>query len=127
MGYFSELNIAAQIDYTDRTYNGFEEQLLSRYDDLQARYDALLLADAPMYDGEYLSRDDLRYAPVGYFTSLSAIRRAMDVAREELAARCGIILEGDTSATKKEEVDPNQLSIFEVIVFPRPLARPVAA
>ena len=124
MGYFSDFDLREK---EDRTYYGFEEQLLARHADLEARYDELLRADAPIYDGEYLSGDDFRYAPVGYFTCLSAVRRAKDVAREELATRCGIILEGDTSATKKEEVDPNQLSIFEVIVFPRPLARPVAA
>ena len=127
MGYFSEIDIRNFADRTDRTYNGFEEQLLSRYNDLCDRYDALSLAGAPMYDGEYLSRNDLRFAPVGYFTSLSAVHRAMEVARAELEERCGITPEGIAPTAEKEEVDPNQLSIFEVIVIPHRIARPVAA
>ena len=124
MGYFSDLDL---IQNEDRSYYGFEEQLLARYADLEARYDELLRADAPTYDGEYLSRDDLKYAPVSYFGSLSAVRRAMDVARRELEEGCGITPEGIAPHAEKDEVDPNQLSIFEVIVIPHRIARPVAA
>ena len=59
--------------------------------------------------------------------SLSAVRRAMDMARRELEEGCGIIPEGIAPPAEKEEVDPNQFSIFEVIVIPRRIARPVAA
>ena len=38
MGYFSELDLINRENYTDRSYHGFEEQLLWRYEDLKERY-----------------------------------------------------------------------------------------
>ena len=55
MGYFSELDLTRKTEYVDRSYHGFEEQLLWRYEDLKNRYQALLNSDAPTSGDDYFS------------------------------------------------------------------------
>ena len=64
MGYFSELDITRKEEYVDRSYHGFEEQLLWRYEALRDRYSELLDADAPRIGDDHFSDDDYRYAPI---------------------------------------------------------------
>ena len=117
MGYFSELDL---VKYADRSYHGFEEQLLWRYDDLRDRYFTLLDADAPYVGDDYFSCDDYRYAPVEYFTTLRDVWRALEIAKEDLESKCGIIVRDDGSIENAEDddEDPDQMTIFEIVLLP---------
>ena len=58
MGYFSELDLINRENYTDRSYHGFEEQVLWRYEDLKERYSLLSRDGAPMHGDDYFSKND---------------------------------------------------------------------
>jgi hypothetical protein len=119
VGYFSELDLTRKTEYVDRSYHGFEEQLLWRYEDLKNRYQALLNSGAPTSDDNYFNKDDYRYASVDYFTTLSDVYRAMEIAREDLETKCDIIVPEDGNIeSKDEEEDPNQLTMFEIVLLP---------
>ena len=119
MGYFSELDLKNKEEYIDRSYSGFEKNLLWRYEDLKNRYRELLNVGAPITDEVYFSKNDYRYAPVECFTTLSHVLRAMDIAKEDLEIKCDIIMseDGSVERTDKEE-DPNQLTMFEIVLLP---------
>ena len=129
MGYFSELDLTRKTEYVDRSYHGFEEQLLWRYEDLKNRYQALLNSGAPTSGDNYFSKDDYRYAPVDYFTTLSDVYRAMEIAQEDLETKCDITVREDGSIAKKDddEEDPNQITMFEIVLLPTWFQTAVAA
>ena len=120
MGYFSELDVTRKEEYVDRSYHGFEEQLLWRYEDLRDRYFTLLDSDAPCVGDDYFSADDYRYAPVEYFKTLEDVYRAMEIAKEELEIKCNIIVHDDGSVEKSEDDQehPNQITMFEIVLLP---------
>ena len=120
MGYFSELDLTRKEEYADRSYHGFEEQLLWRYEDLRDRYLELLDTDAPCVGDDYFSKDDYRYAPIGCFRTIEDIYRAMKIAKEDLESECGIVVEEEGSFDNKreEEFDPDQITIYELSVSP---------
>ena len=68
----------------DRSYHGFEEQLLWRYEDLKERYSRLLRANAPVHGDDYFSKNDYRYSPIDCFNTLSDVYRAMEIVKEDL-------------------------------------------
>lgn len=128
MGYFSELDLIAKEEYADRSYHGFEEQLLWRYEDLKDRYRELLDSGAPTSGDDYFSKDDYRYAPIDYFTTLSDVYRAMEIAREDLETKCDITVREDGNIeSKDEEEDPNQITMFEIVFLPTWFQPAVAA
>ena len=129
MGYFSELDLIAKEEYADRSYHGFEEQLLWRYEDLKDRYRELLDSGAPMFGDDYFSKDDYRYAPIEYFTTLADVYHAMEITKEDLAAKCDIIVREDSTIENKdnEEEDPNQITVFEIVLLPTWFQTAVAA
>ena len=129
MGYFSELDLTRKTEYVDRSYHGFEEQLLWRYEDLKDRYQALLNIDAPACGDDYFSKDDYRYAPIEYFTTLADVYHAMEIAKEDLEEKCDIIVREDGSIAKKDddEEDPNQITMFEIVLLPTWFQTAVAA
>ena len=129
MGYLSKLNATMNEEYADQSYHGFEEQLLWRYEDLKNRYQALLNSDAPACGDDYFIKDDYRYAPIEYFTTLADVYRAMEIAKEELETKCDIIVRDDGSIAKKDddEEDPNQITIFEIVLLPTWFQTAVAA
>ena len=128
MGCFSGLDLIAKEESTDRSYHGFEEQLLWRYEDLKDRYQALLNIDAPACGDDYFSKDDYRYAPVEYFTTLADVYHAMEIAKEDLEIKCDIIVREEGSIEiKDEEEDPNQITMFEIVLLPTWLQTAVAA
>lgn len=129
MGYFSENQIELQDKYSDQSYHGFEEQLRWRYEDLKEKYVELLDMDAPVYGDDYFSKDDYRYAPIEYFTTLRDVWRALEIAKEDLESKCGIVVQDDGSIEKPkdDEEDPNQLNIFEIILLPTWFQTAVAA
>lgn len=129
MGYFSELDLINRENYTDRSYHGFEEQLLWRYEDLKERYSLLSREGAPMHGDDYFSKNDYRYAPIECFNTLSDVYRAMEIAKEDLEEKCDMIIddEGNVVECAEEEDDPNQLSLFEVVLLPTWFQTAVAA
>ena len=129
MGYFSELDLINRENYTDRSYHGFEEQLLWRYEDLKERYSLLSRECAPMHGDDYFSKNDYRYAPIECFNTLSDVYRAMEIAKEDLEEKCDMIIddEGNVVECAEEEDDPNQLSLFEVVLLPTWFQTSVAA
>ncbi len=120
MGYFSELDLTKKEEYIDRSYHGFEEQLLWRYEDLRDRYFTLLDSDAPCVGDDYFSADDYRYAPVEYFKTIADVYRAMEIAKEDLETKCNIIVRDDGSIENVEDddEDPDQITIFEIVLLP---------
>ena len=129
MGYFSGLDLIAKEEYSDQSYHGFEEQLLWRYEDLKDRYQALLNIDAPACGDDYFSKDDYRYAPIEYFTTLADVYHAMEIVKEDLEEKCNIIVREDESIAKKDddEEDPNQITVFEIVLLPTWIQTAVAA
>ena len=129
MGYFSELDLINRENYTDRSYHGFEEQLLWRYEDLKERYSLLSREGAPINGDDYFSKNDYRYAPIECFNTLSDVYRAMEIAKEDLEEKCDMIIDDDgnvVECTEKED-DPNQISLFEVVLLPTWFQTAVAA
>ena len=129
MGYFSELDLINRENYTDRSYHGFEEQLLWRYEDLKERYSLLSREGAPMHGDDYFSKNDYRYSPIDCFNTLSDVYRAMEIAKEDLEEKCDMIIddEGNVVECAEEEDDPNQISLFEVVLLPTWFQTAVAA
>ena len=129
MGYFSELDIINRENYIERSYHGFEEQLLWRYEDLKERYSLLSREGAPMHGDDYFTKNDYRYAPLECFNTLSDVYRAMEIAKEDLEEKCDMIIddEGNVVECAEEEDDPNQLSLFEVVLLPTWFGTAVAA
>ena len=129
MGYFSELDLINRENYTDRSYHGFEKELLWRYEDLKERYSLLSREGAPMHGDDYFSKNDYRYAPIECFNTLSDVYRATEIAKEDLKEKCDIIIDDDGNVVEcaEEEDDPNQLSLFEVVLLPTWFGTAVAA
>ena len=127
--YFSDLDLINRESYTDRSYHGFEEGLLWRYEDLKERYSLLSREGAPINGDDYFSRNDYRYAPIECFNTLSDVCRAMEIAKEDLEAKCDMIIDDDGNVVEyvEEEDDPNQLSLFEVVLLPTWFRTAVAA
>ena len=118
--YFSELDLTNRENYTDRSYHSCEEQLLWRYEDLKERYSLLSREGAPINGDDYFSKNDYKYAPIECFNTLSDVCRAMEIAKEDLEEKCDIIIDDDGNVVEctEEEDDPNQLSLFEVVLLP---------
>ena len=129
MGYFSELDLINRENYIDRSYHGFEEQLLFRYEDLKERYSLLSCEGAPMHGDDCFSKKDYLYAPIECFNTLFDIYRAMEIAKEDLEEKCDMIIDDDGNIinSSEEEEDPNQLSLFEVVLLPTWFQTAVAA
>ena len=129
MGYLSKLNATMNEEYADQSYHGFEEQLLWRYEDLKNRYSELLDSNAPCTDDCHFSIVDYRYAPVEYFKTIADVYRATEIAKEDLWSKCKIAVKDDGSIenAKEDEEDPNQITIFEIVLLPTWFQTAVAA
>ena len=129
MGYFSEFDLINRENYIDRSYHGFEEQLLWRYEDLKERYSRLLRVSAPVHGDDYFSKNDYRYSPIDCFNTLSDVYRAMEIVKEDLEVKCDVIIDDDGNVVEctEEEDDPNQISLFEVVLLPTWFQTAVAA
>lgn len=129
MGYFSEFDLINRENYTNRSYHGFEEQLLWRYEDLKERYSRLLRVNAPMHGDDYFSKNDYRYSPINCFNTLSDVYRAMEIVKEDLEEKCDIVIDDEANSNKAndEEKEENQTSLFEVVLLPSWFQTAVAA
>ena len=129
MGYFSENQIESQNKYLGRSYRGFDDQLLWRYENLKYRYIELLDMDAPISGDDYFTENDYRYAPIHYFKTICDVWRAMEIVKEDLATKCDIIVCEDGTIENKdnEEEDPNQITVYEIVLLPTWFQTAVAA
>jgi hypothetical protein len=129
MGYFSEFDLINRENSIDRSYHGFEEQLLWRYEDLKERYSLLSREGAPINGDDYFSKNDYRYSPIDCFNTLSDVYRAMEIAKEDLEEKCDLIIDDEVNAKEAldEEKEENQISLFEVVLLPSWLQTAVAA
>ena len=120
MGYFSEFHLTMNEPYQDPSAPSFEDQLLWRYEDLKDRYLELLDMDAPISGDDYFTTDDYRYAPIHCFKTIRDVWLAMEIAKEDLAEKCNIIVHEDGSIENKndDEEDPNQITMFEIVLLP---------
>ena len=62
-------------------------------------------------------------------SSCSGACRAMEIAKEDLKEKCDMIIDDDGNVVEctEEENDPNQLSLFEVVLLPTWFQTAVAA
>jgi hypothetical protein len=129
MGYFSEFDLINRENYIARSYHGFEEQLLWRYEELKERYSRLLRVGAPVHGDDYFSKNDYRYSPIDCFNTLSDVYRAMEIVKEDLEVKCDVIIDDDGNVIddSKEEDDPNQISLLEVVLLPTWFQTAIAA
>lgn len=128
MGCFSKLNLGIQENDIDRSYPSFEDQLLWRYEDLKNRYMELIEVAAPAVGDDYFNSDDYRYAPVECFKTLSDVYRAIEIAKSDLESKCGIIVRDDGSIeTIDDEEDPDQITVYEIVLLPTWFQTAVAA
>ena len=129
MGYFSENQIELQDKYSDQSYHGFEDQLLWRYEDLKDRYMELLDMDVHVSGDDFFTTDDYRYTPIHCFKTIRDVWHAMEIAKEDLAAKCDIIVREDGTIENKdnEEDDSNKITSFEIVLLPTWFQTAVAA
>ena len=85
--------------------------------------------DAPASGDDYFTTDDYRYAPIHYFKTICDVWRAMEIAKEDLATKCDIIVCEDGTIENKdnEEEDPNQITVYEIVLLPTWFQTAVAA
>ena len=129
MGCFSELDIIKHKEIEDKSSPSFDEQLTWRYEALRERYLDARNTDAPVLGDDRFSSDDYRYAPLECFKTTSDIWRALEIAREDLESKCGIVPQEDGTLSKveDEEEDPSQITIFEFVLWPSWFQTAVAA
>ena len=129
MGYLSKLNTTMNEEYADQSYHGFEEQLLWRYEDLKNRCSELLDSNAPCTDDCHFSIVDYRYAPVEYFKTIADVYYATEIAKEDLWSKCKSTVKDDGSIenAEEDEEDPDQITIFEIVLLPTWFQTAVAA
>jgi hypothetical protein len=118
MGYFSNL-AAKRVTYDhDHSYTPPENRLLLRLEELEDRLDELTHQKTGKRDeGEYFSEDNLRYVLPEHFLSASNVRRAIDLAINDLRDRYGIYV-GDQPVEEAPEVDEitdMQISFLDII------------
>ena len=120
MGYFPKLAIGKECEHKDRSYPGFEQQLLWRYEDLCERYFELLDIDAPCFGEARFSVNDYRYCPINAFTSVQDVYRAMEIAKDDLEEKCGITVDLPTEErlNEEEERDDDQVTLLEIVLLP---------
>ena len=88
----------------------------------------MLDVDAPVYGDDCFTTDDYRYAPIHYFETIRDVWRAMEIAKEDPAAKCDIIVHEDGAIENKDnEEDPNQITMFEIVLLPTWFQTAVAA
>ena len=89
MGYYSNLAIDNDAYVHDASITPPEQQLFWRLDDLRDRLDELKTSGA-LYGGVCnYAKNDLRYAPTGYFHTIYEVEMAIELAVEDLRNQYG--------------------------------------
>lgn len=130
MGYFS--NLAAEyVPYEhDHSYTPPEKQLLWRLEDLEERLHELTTQRTGRRDeGVCFSESDLRYVLPGQFLSVSDVRKAIELAVNDLAERYGIYVRGKPveEAPEMDEITGMQISFLDVLSMQSLYRQPMAA
>ena len=130
MGYFS--NLAAQyVPYNhDHSYTPPEKQLLWRLEDLEERLHELSTQRTGRRDeGVCFSESDLRYVLPGQFLSVSDVRKAIELAVNDLAERYGIYVRGKPveEVPEMDEITGMQISFLDVLSMQSLYRQPMAA
>ena len=118
MGYFS--NLAAQyVPYDhDHSYTPPEKQLLWRLEDLEERLHELTTQRTGKRDeGVCFSESNLRYVLPGQFLSVSDVRKAIELAVNDLAERYGIYVRGKPveEVPEMDDITGMQISFLDVL------------
>lgn len=118
MGYFS--NLAAQyVPYNhDHSYTPPEKQLLWRLEDLEDRLHQLTIQQTGKRDeGVCFSESDLRYVLPEHFLSASDVRKAIELAVDDLADRYGVYVRGKPveEVPEMDEITGMQISFLDVL------------
>ena len=130
MGYFS--NLAAQYvpDDHDHSYTPPEKQLLWRLEDLEERLHELTTQRTGKRDeGVCFSESNLRYVLPGQFLSVSDVQKAIELAVNDLAERCGIYVRGKPveEVPEMDEITGMQISFLDVLSMQSLYRQPMAA
>lgn len=117
MGYFSNLDIATALYDHDRSYTPPEMQLLWRLEDLQAQLEALSLQRSAYENRSALSDADLRYVLPEHFLSVSDVRKAIELAIEDLKNRYGIHVQPQEAEEMPavDEISGMQISFLDLL------------
>ena len=120
MGYFSNLAAHEVLYDHDYSYTPPEKQLLWRLEELADRLDTLTHQKTGKRDeGEYFSKDNLRYVLPEHFLSASNVRRAIDLAITDLRDLYGIYV-GDQpveEAPAVDEITGMQVTFFDILAL----------
>lgn len=120
MGYFS--NLAAEyIPYdNDHSYTPPDRQLLWRLEELEERLHELTTQKTGNRDeGVCFSEENLRYVLPEHFLSASDVRKAIDMAIDDLRDRYGIYI-GDQPGQEQptvDEITDMQISFLDVLAL----------
>lgn len=128
MGYFS--NLAAQYVPYDHSYTPPEKQLLWRLEDLEERLHELTTQRTGRRDeGVCFSESDLRYVLPGQFLSVSDVRKAIELAVNDLAEWYGIYVRGKPveEVPEMDEITGMQISFLDVLSMQSFYRQPIAA
>ena len=118
MGYFSNLAAQKVLYDHDHSYTPPEKQLLRRLEDLENRLHELTTQrTGRRNEGEYFSEDNLRYVLPEHFLSASDVRKAIDLAVNDLSERYGIYAYGkpEEEVPEMDEVTGMQISFLDVL------------
>lgn len=124
MGYFSMLQLELD-EEEDLSYPSPEQQLLWRLDDLKDRLQFLNARGASYRSGYYLLDDDVRYALPEDLHCIYYVEKAIEMAKQDLWNHYEIAIPDEDELTAIEDQvtdeqddynDPNQITIFDVIV-----------
>lgn len=118
MGYFSNL-AAEHVPYkNDHSYTPPEKQLLWRLEELEDRlYDLTNQETGKQDDGVCFSKDNLRYVLPKHFLSASDVRKAIDLAINDLAERYSIYVRGKPveELSVMDEITGMQISFLDIL------------
>ena len=118
MGYFSNLAAHEVLYDHDHSYTPPEKQLLWRLEDLEERLHELTTQRTGRRDeGVCFSESDLRYVLPGQFLSVSDVRKAIELAVNDLAERYGIYVRGKPveEVPEMDEITGMQISFLDVL------------
>ena len=130
MGYFSNLAAHEVLYDHDHSYTPPEKQLLWRLEDLEERLHELTTQRTGRRDeGVCFSESDLRYVLPGQFLSVSDVRKAIELAVDDLADRYGIYVRGKPveEVPEMDEITGMQISFLDVLSMQSLYRQPVAA
>ena len=118
MGYFSNLAAEYVPHEHDHSYTPPDKQLLWRLEELEERLQQLsTLKIGKRNEGVYFSESDLRYVLPEHFLSVLDVRKAINLAVNDLAERYGIYVHGKPveEVPEMDEIIGMQISFLDIL------------